>query len=72
MYYYNSVRKVNPMYERSSCVNVNSPLSDIITYSALVIIAVLAVPVLIIAGLIMGIWTLADRILNYIDGRNKF
>lgn len=58
------------MYERSSCVNVNSPLSDIVTYAALGIIAVLTVPVLIIAGLILAIWTLADKLLSYIDGRN--
>ncbi len=72
MYASNSVCGTNPIYERSSSVNVNSPLSDIITYTALIIIAVLAIPFIIFAGLILGIWTLADKILSCIDNRNTF
>lgn len=66
------MRGTNPIYKRSSSVNVSSPLSDIITYAALIIIALLAVPFIIIAGLMLGIWTLADKILGYVDSRNAF
>lgn len=72
MYASNSLCSTNPIYERSSSVNVNSPLSDIITYITLIIIAVLAIPFVIFAGLILGIWTLADKILTYIDNRSTF
>lgn len=72
MYASNSLCSTNPIYERSSSVNVNSPLSDIITYIALIIIAILAIPFLILAGLILVIWTLADKILSYIDTKNAF
>lgn len=72
MYTSNSLCGTNPIYERSSSVNVNSPLSDIITYITLIIIAVLAIPFIIFAGLILGIWTLADKILTYIDNRSTF
>ncbi len=68
----NLMRGTNPIYKRSSSVNVSSPLSDIITYAALIIIALLAVPFIIIAGLMLGIWTLADKILGYVDSRNAF
>lgn len=72
MYSSNSLYSTNPIYEKSSSVNVNSPLSDIITYIALIIIAVIAIPFLIFAGLILAIWTLADKILSYIDSKNAF
>lgn len=72
MYSSNSVCGTNPIYERSNSVNVSSPLSDIITYIALIIIALFAIPFIIFAGLIFGIWTLADKILTYIDNRNTF
>lgn len=72
MYTSNSLCGTNPIYERSSSVNVNSPLSDIITYITLIIIAVLAIPFIIFAGLILGIWTLADKVLTYIDYRSTF
>lgn len=72
MYTSNSLCGTNPIYERSSSVNVNSPLSDVITYITLIIIAVLAIPFIIFAGLILGIWTLADKILTYIDNRSTF
>lgn len=72
MYTSNSLCGTNPIYERSSSVNVNSPLSDIITYITLIIIAVLAIPFIIFAGLILGIWTLADKVLTYIDNRSTF
>lgn len=72
MYASNSLCSTNPIYKKSSSVNVNSPLSDIITYIALIIIAILAIPFLILAGLILVVWILADKILSYIDSKNKF
>lgn len=72
MYSSNSLCGTNPIYERSTSANISSPLSDIITYIALIIIAVLAIPFIIFAGLILGIWTLADKILAYIDKKNTF
>lgn len=72
MYTSDSLCVTNPIYERNSSLNVNSPLSDIITYITLIIIAVLAIPFIILAGLIFGIWTLADKILTYMDNKSTF
>lgn len=72
MYTSNLISGRNPIYERSSSSNVNSPLSDIIAYGALIIIALLAVPLIIAAGLILAVWTLADKILDYVDSKNAF
>lgn len=70
MYSSNFPCRANCIYERSA--GVKERLADVIAYIALIIIAVLAVPFIIIAVFILGIWTLADKILESIDGRNTF
>lgn len=69
MYMSNSICGTNPIYERSICVS--ECVSNIIAYIALIIIAVLAIPFVILIGLILGIWTLADKILAFIDRKKS-
>lgn len=69
MYMSNSMCSTNPIYERS--ISVSECVSNVIAYIALIIIAVLAIPFVILIGLILGIWTLADKILAFIDRKNS-